>query len=205
MFVEPPIERPPPVIDLTQDERSVEENVEVTSTVETSETSSGQNNYRNVSSSIKPEKVSDVIQSSFVSQSTGNAGEQAELQSNTPVDSSTQALPENANEACHPIFGQTTVIARNKIESKAKRYLQELQDSETDEQTENLKRLTELEESLHKNDKVQPDSIHCIVQIPGTRLLRMFSVKVECFVYSFQNVGSSMIYEQSICVKLILQ
>ena len=47
------------------------------------------------------------------------------------------------------------IIKRNKTETVAKQYLQELHDSETDEQSENMRRLTELENSLNETDKTK--------------------------------------------------
>ena len=47
------------------------------------------------------------------------------------------------------------IIKRNKTETIAKQYLQELHDSETDEQSENMRRLTELENSLNETDKTK--------------------------------------------------
>ena len=49
----------------------------------------------------------------------------------------------------------TVIIKRSKFEIKAKQYLRELQNSETDEHTENVKRLEELQNGLNENDKVK--------------------------------------------------
>ena len=60
---------------------------------------------------------------------------------------------EHSNESeCNQ---EIVIIKRNKTETKAKQYLQELHDSETDEQGENMKRLTELEDALKETDKTK--------------------------------------------------
>ena len=66
----------------------------------------------------------------------------------------TQKKTSNNKSSGTDSTGDTVIIKRNKIESKAKQYLKELQDSETDEQAENVKRLAELECTLNGNEKV---------------------------------------------------